>query len=121
MLRLILLALALVALTSCPKPPPPKPAPQAPEDVGKLAPPAFSPSPGDAVQLDLGGETIVAAVGVARSTRKPAPTRYSAGVPFVARPLARVVRQRDARRSISRGIHVHPSTDGKDGNGYADR
>ncbi len=57
MLRLVLFALALVALTSCPKPPPPKPPPQAPEDVGKLAPPAVSPSPEvrDAVQLDLGG------------------------------------------------------------------
>src|SRR5262249_1345737 len=37
------------------------------------------------------------------------------------RPLARVVRQRDARRSISPAIYLHPSTDGKDGNGYADR
>jgi hypothetical protein len=63
MLRLILLSLALV-VTSCPKPPPtmpPKP-PQAPEDVGKLAPPPVSPSPEvrDAVQVDLSGGTIVA-------------------------------------------------------------
>jgi hypothetical protein len=48
MLRLILFSLALVVLTSCPKPPPtmrPNPPPQAPEDIGKLAPPPVSPSP----------------------------------------------------------------------------
>ena len=62
MLRLLLLSLGLIVVTSCPKPPPTMPPKQptpAPDDIGKLAPPAVTRRPkfGDAVHLDLGGRT----------------------------------------------------------------